>query len=68
MENFIEDLTDKKLEQLEEIRDFQFKPPHMPFVPLKAKIPKTKIFLMNPYKDIKTINKTFKKNHFNRKK
>ena len=45
MENFIEDLTDKKLEQLEEIRDFQFKRLHTPFVPLKVKIPKTKIFL-----------------------
>ena len=73
--DIIEDLSDKKLELLEEIRDFQNnrkldqKPPSLAIhiSPPKIKTPKKKLFIKNPYNEVKSINKILKKNYFKEK-
>ena len=69
LDNVIEDLSDKKLELLEEIRDFQYnRKLRTPFIPPKIKISKKKLFIRKPpYDEIKSINKIFKKNYFKEK-
>ena len=58
------------MELLEEIRDFQYnrKLRQKPFIPPpKIKIPKKNLFTRNPYDEVKSINKIFKKNYFKEK-